>query len=64
MQDHLESRWHQIKGRVRELWGELTGDDVDWIAGRRERLVGLLEEKYGMTREEAEGEVDRFSKGP
>jgi uncharacterized protein YjbJ (UPF0337 family) len=60
MERDTEARWFQIKGKVREFWGELTGDDVDWIAGRRERLVGQLEEKYGMSREEAERQVDEF----
>lgn len=57
---HLEATWLQIKGKAQELWGELTGDDVDWIAGRRDQLIGKLEEKYGMTRQEAERQVDEF----
>lgn len=58
--EKMEAFWFQAKGKVREFWGELTGDEVDWIAGRREQLVGKLEEKYGMTREEAERQVDEF----
>ncbi len=59
-QEKLEARWHQLKGTVRELWGELTGDEIDWIGGRREQLVGKLEEKYGMSHEEADRQVEEF----
>ncbi len=58
--DKLGAGWSQLKGKIREFWGELTGDEVDWIAGRREQLIGKLEEKYGMSREEAERQVDEF----
>lgn len=58
--EKFEATWLQVKGKALEFWGELTGDDVDWIAGRREQLVGKLEEKYGMTRQEAERQVDEF----
>jgi len=56
--NELHGKWDQVKGFVKELWGELTGDELDYIAGERGRLVGKLEEKYGMTREEAEKQVD------
>jgi uncharacterized protein YjbJ (UPF0337 family) len=58
--DRLEGKWHQVKGKVKEFWGELTGDEIDWIGGRREQLVGKLQEVYGMTREEAERQVEDF----
>jgi uncharacterized protein YjbJ (UPF0337 family) len=60
MERDMEARWTQVKGKVREFWGEFTGDDVDWIAGRRDRLIGQLEQKYGMSRAEAERQVDEF----
>lgn len=56
----LHGKWDQAKGIIRELWGELTGDELDFIAGQRRRLVGKLEEKYGMSREEAEQRVDEI----
>ncbi len=56
----LQGKWDQVKGIVKEFWGELTGDELDFIAGQRDRLIGLLEEKYGMTREEAEKQVEDF----
>ncbi|KIH76415.1 Uncharacterized conserved protein YjbJ, UPF0337 family [Geoalkalibacter ferrihydriticus] len=58
--EELRARWHQLRGLAREFWGELTGDDVNFIGGQRELLVGKLEEKYGMSREEAEKQVEEF----
>ena len=60
--DDLETLgiWNQVKGQVRETWGQLTDNDVEKIAGRRSRLVGLLEEKYGKSRAEAWREVNRL----
>ena len=56
----LEGNWKQIKGQAKEKWGELTDDDLDQIEGRRERLVGKLQERYGKSQAEASKEVDRF----
>ncbi|OFV94307.1 MAG: hypothetical protein A3F68_08905 [Acidobacteria bacterium RIFCSPLOWO2_12_FULL_54_10] len=58
--DQLEGNWKQFKGEVRERWGRFTEDDVDVIKGRREQLVGRLQEKYGILREEAEREIAEF----
>jgi len=52
--DQFEGKWKQMKGSVREQWGKFTDDDVDQIAGRRENLVGRLQERYGLAKEEAE----------
>jgi uncharacterized protein YjbJ (UPF0337 family) len=58
--DELQGNWTQFKGAVREKWGELTDDDLDRIAGNREQLVGRLQERYGIMREEAERNADDF----
>jgi uncharacterized protein YjbJ (UPF0337 family) len=58
--DVLEGKWKQIRGRVREFWGDLTDDELDEIGGKRDRLVGKLQERYGYSRMEADREVDRF----
>jgi uncharacterized protein YjbJ (UPF0337 family) len=58
--DILEGKWKQVRGRVKEAWGVLTDDELDQIDGRRDRLVGKVQERYGYTRMEAEEEVDRF----
>lgn len=56
----LKGNWEQIKGQVRQKWGELTNDDVDRIAGRKQELVGMIQERYGRTQEEVEQEIDDF----
>ena len=58
--DQLEGNWKQLKGAVRETWGKLTDDDFDRIAGKREQLVGTLQKRYGIAKEEAERQVKDF----
>ncbi len=55
--DRIEGQWKQMRGRVKERWGDLTDDDIDRIAGRRDQLVGQIQEQYGITRDEAEHQV-------
>jgi len=45
--DQIKGNWKQLKGRVREKWGLLTDDDLEHIAGHKDRLVGKIQEKYG-----------------
>jgi uncharacterized protein YjbJ (UPF0337 family) len=56
----LEGKWKQLRGEIREKWGELTDDDLDQIAGRSDKLAGILQEKYGYTQAEAERQIDEF----
>lgn len=58
--DILEGKWKQLKGKAQEKWGDLTNDELDQINGNRQQLVGLVQERYGKTREAAEDEVKRF----
>jgi uncharacterized protein YjbJ (UPF0337 family) len=58
-EDVFEGLWKQMKGNVREWWGKLTDDDVERIGGNRDRLLGVLQERYGYTRERAEDEIAR-----
>ena len=58
----LRGKWDQTKGLAREFWGELTGDDLNFIAGQRDRLIGRLEAKYKMSRREAEMQVEVFER--
>jgi uncharacterized protein YjbJ (UPF0337 family) len=58
--DILEGKWKQIRGEIRETWGELTDSDLEQIAGKRDKLVGTLQEKYGWSRDEAERQIDDF----
>lgn len=62
--DILKGNWNQLKGKVRERWGELTDDEIDQIEGEREQLVGVLQKHYGYAKEEAEREVEEWSESP
>jgi uncharacterized protein YjbJ (UPF0337 family) len=60
--DILQGNWKQMKGQVRQWWGQLTDDDLEQIGGQKDKLVGALQKRYGYSREQAEQEVDtRFS---
>ncbi|MFZ0548450.1 MAG: CsbD family protein [Candidatus Promineifilaceae bacterium] len=59
-QDILEGKLKQLKGKAHQQWGKLTNDDLDRITGKREELVGVVQERYGWAREKAESEVDEF----
>jgi uncharacterized protein YjbJ (UPF0337 family) len=61
--DRIEGNWMKLKGRVKEQWGKLTDDDIDVIAGKRDQLVGKIQESYGITKDEAEKQVERFGGG-
>ena len=56
--DILEGKWKKVKGTVKEKWGELTDDELDKSAGRFEKLAGLLQERYGYAKDQAEQELD------
>jgi uncharacterized protein YjbJ (UPF0337 family) len=58
--DIVEGKWNQVKGTVKEQWGDLTDDELTEIAGKRDKLAGKLQEKYGWTKEEAERRMDDF----
>ena len=57
---NFEAKWNKLKGEVQNKWGKLTKDDVDVAKGDEKILVGKLQERYGMTEEEAQKEVDSF----
>jgi len=59
-EDILAGKWKQIRGEAKQWWGDLTDDEMDQIAGKRDILVGKLQERYGYTKERAETEIDRF----
>lgn len=58
----MRGRWDQMKGLAREFWGELSGDDLNFIAGQRDRLIGRLEAKYSLSHSEAELQVRVFER--
>lgn len=59
--DQLEGKWKQLKGDIRVKWGELTDDDLEQIAGNRDKLAGKLQERYGIAKEEANRQIDEWA---
>lgn len=57
--DVLKGKWKQLRGEVKQWWGNLTDDDFEQIDGERDKLVGRLQERYGYAKERAEAEVDQ-----
>jgi len=59
--DIMSGNWKQLKGKLKEQWGKLTDDDLTVIEGKRDQLVGRLQERYGYTLEKAQKEADEFT---
>ncbi|WP_420565847.1 CsbD family protein [Thalassobaculum sp.] len=55
--DQIEGNWKSIKGKAQQQWGELTNDELDKVEGRQTELEGLIQERYGKSREQAKQEV-------
>ena len=60
--DIIEGKWKQMKGAVKQRWGKLTDDELDQLAGHRDKLVGKLQERYGINKDEAEKQVDEWER--
>ena len=60
--DRIEGNWKEFKGRVREQWGKLTDDDLERAAGKRDQLIGRIQERYGIAREVAERQVNGLAR--
>lgn len=58
-QDQFAGWWKQMKGQARQWWGDITDDEIDQVQGQSEKLAGLLQRKYGYSRERAEEEIER-----
>ena len=56
--DIFEGKWKQLKGNIREKWGNLTDDDVEKIAGKYENFLGRIQERYGINKEKAQKMID------
>jgi uncharacterized protein YjbJ (UPF0337 family) len=61
--DQVEGKWEQVKGSIKQKWGKLTDDDLTMAKGRRDQLVGKLQERYGDKRENVERDVDELIRG-
>lgn len=58
-QDIFEGKWKEMRGQVKEWWGKLTDDDLDRVDGKADQIIGLLQQKYGYTKEYAQEELNR-----
>jgi uncharacterized protein YjbJ (UPF0337 family) len=60
--DQVEGKWKQYSGKAKEKWGKLTDNDFTVIAGKKDQLVGKIQERYGIAKDEAEKQVDEFNR--
>ena len=60
--DQVEGKWKQMKGSVRTRWGKLTDDDLEVIGGQKDQLVGRIQERYGIHKDEAQLQVEDWNR--
>jgi len=58
--DRVEGNWKQMKGKAQQKWGKLTNDDLNLVEGKRIELIGRIQERYGVQRDEAERQIDSW----
>ncbi|PWW47080.1 CsbD family protein [Melaminivora alkalimesophila] len=61
-EDRIKGNWTQFKGKVKEQWGKLTDDDMDVIAGKRDQMLGKLQERHGLAKEAAEDQLRNWER--
>jgi uncharacterized protein YjbJ (UPF0337 family) len=59
--DEFKGVWTQLKGQAKERWGKLTDDDLRQVDGKKDKLIGFLQEKYGWTKDRAEKAIDEWT---
>jgi len=59
-EDIFKGKWKELKGSVKEKWGDLTDDEITEVEGKTEKLVGILQEKYGYSKDKAQEEYNKF----
>ena len=59
--NQVKGNWKQIKGKAKQMWGELTDDELDVIEGKRDKLIGQLQAKYGLSKARAEKQADEWA---
>jgi len=60
--DTVKGQWKQFRGQIKEQWGKLTDDDLDRIEGKRDQLIGVVQKRYGIARDEAERQLTEFER--
>ena len=58
--DRIEGNWKQAKGKIKQQWGKLTNDNLDVVSGKRDQLVGKIQECYGIANDDAEKQVKEW----
>jgi uncharacterized protein YjbJ (UPF0337 family) len=58
--NRVEGNWKQFKGRVKEKWGDLTDDDLDKVNGQRDQLEGVIQERYGIAKDQVRKDIDAW----
>lgn len=61
-QDIIKGKWSQIRGQLKEKWSKLTDDDLGRLEGHREYLIGLVQERYGIAKDQADTQVSEFER--
>jgi len=59
-EDILKGKWHEAKGAVKTKWGKLTDDDITQVSGNSEKLMGVLQTRYGYAKDKAQTEYNDF----
>jgi len=60
--DQVEGKWKQYTGEIKAKWGKLTDDDLTVIRGKRDQLAGKIQERYGIAKDQAEAQIDEFTR--
>jgi uncharacterized protein YjbJ (UPF0337 family) len=60
--DQIQGSWKQLTGSARARWGKLTDDDWQTVAGKKDQLIGRIQERYGIAKSEAEKQADEWSR--
>ena len=60
--DKIAGNWKQAKGELKQQWGKLTDDDLTYIEGSRDKMIGKVQERYGIARDEADRKVAEWER--
>ncbi len=60
--DRIEGKWKEVSGRAREKWGKLTDDDLTIVKGKRDKLAGMIQQRYGLAKDEVERQITEFER--
>ena len=60
--DVIQGKWKQLSGTIKQRWGKITDDELDQLGGHRDKLVGKIQERYGINKDEAEKQVNDWER--